>query len=252
MRDVACVCCCALMCLLAGVQWVVAQPRLGASTTISDPFSAPGRKWFGGFGVAHVRPYGKIKLVRGTRKVVRTDFTGDWEVHADVGYRLRPNLEFGLNVRYARFTYADRTDYADGYIIDQQDDFGFAAVLARLTRTFDLKPVAPFVGVELGYIIYSGEVNLMSELHLVGQDPLPPHPDFLTPFDLDPFNTVGIGVHAGLRKQLGNSLFADLTVDFLAAKFIAKILNDPEDDGSHDVDLWTNPLSFGITVGTSL
>ena len=210
------------------------------------------KPFFVSAGVSYSNPLGEIELVRGTRKVVRTRFTNAASYTIEFGRRITQGSELSLSIGYANYTYENKEDYTDGFKNYSSDDFNFIPVFLNYDLLFDLGSWKGVFGGHTGIAFYTKEVNLLSELHLLNipQDQWPSHPNELTPLDLEIRNSFGIGIHGGVRRDfLEGKMFVEFLFSTTYSQFVAKILNDPEDDGDKDVELDTNPFDLGIHVG---
>ncbi len=203
-------------------------------------------------GISYSNPLGEIELVRGTRKVVRTQFSNAPSYSLKIGKQIGKNSELSISIGYANYTYENKEDYTDGFKAYSSDDFNFIPLLLNYDLLFDLGSWRGVFGGHAGVSFYTKEVNLLSELHLLNipQDQWPSHPDELTPLDLEIKNNLALGIHGGARRDLlEGKMYVELLFSTTYSQFVAKILNDPEDDGDEDVTLDTNPIDLGIHVG---
>jgi hypothetical protein len=206
------------------------------------------------FGVNYSNPYGEIKLVRGTRKVVTTDFTGSLSYQLKATKIMNSKNCVSISIGFANYTYNNREDYNDGYRNYSSDDFNYIPLFLHYDRIIKMwnTKLDFILGGHTGIIIYQKEINLLSELHLleIPVDEWPPHPENLSPFDLEIHNGFGIGFHIGLRKMLYKErLFCEVVASASYASFSAGIINDFENDGDDDIQLKTNPFDLGIQIG---
>ncbi len=210
------------------------------------------RSFFFTAGVSYSDPSGELVLIRGTRKIVRTNFSAAPSYTIKFGKRLNQNSELSLSLGYANYTYENKEDYTDGFKNYSSDDFNYIPLYLNYDKLLDVNSWQIVLGGHAGIAFYGKEVNLLSELHLLGTpvDQWPSHPDMFSPLDLEIQNNLGIGIHGGLRRDLVvGRLFAELNFSATYTQFVAKILDDPEDDGDEDVNLDTNPVDVGIQIG---
>lgn len=203
-------------------------------------------------GVSYSNPLGEIELIRGARKVVRTRFSNSPSYMIKFGRRINSGSELSVSVGYANYTYENKEDYTDGFKNYSSDDFNFIPLFINYDLLFDLGSWRGIFGGHTGVVFYGKEVNLLSELHLLNipQDQWPSHPNELTPLDLEIQNSFGIGIHGGARRDfLEGKMYVQFLFSMTYSQFVAKILNDPEDDGDKDVELDTNPIDLGIHIG---
>ncbi len=210
------------------------------------------KSYFVSAGVGASNPLGEIELIRGNRKVVRTQFANAPSYTLEIGKRINQGSEVSLSIGYANYTYENKEDYTDGFRNYSSDDFNFIPVFLNYDLIFGQGSWRGFFGGHAGIAFYTKEVNLLSELHLLNipQDQWPSHPNELTPLDLEIQNSFGIGIHGGARRDFfEGKMFVELLFSTTYSQFVAKILNDPEDDGDRDVELDTNPVDLGINLG---
>ncbi len=207
--------------------------------------------WRISLGIAYTGLDGKYQLIRGTRKTVHGDLSGNISFHLNLSFPTKKKTAFSLAFIQSKADWSNLEDFTNGQQLKSKDSFQSLYILGKARRYFskDWQRVNPYFGIQLGYAVHWGDIHFKSERQLPEDWSIVNEGSI----DFDVHNGVVGGVFVGSDISIGpqNGWLLSPFAAWNYHKLQASILNDPEDDGK-DVGQKMNPWMIGTKLSKVL